>query len=75
MIAAKTIKSGKELCCDYRTSDTKGNPDTQTSPEAYKIIIPQLSSQYGQKRAFDFVAHYIKEMYLTQPQGEKANKS
>ena len=80
LIAARDIKDGEELCYDYGTSDTQGNPDTQAgwecncgspncrhanSPDAYKTIIPRLSQKFGENRALDFVADYIKKIFLS----------
>jgi len=85
LIAARDIKPGEELCYDYGTSDTQGNPDTEgfkcechspncrgdNSPEAYKTIIPKMQEKYGKERGLDFVAQYIKEMFLAETKGQQ----
>lgn len=78
LVAKRNIEPGEELCYDYGTSDTQGNPDTLAgwkcecgsancrggnNPDAYKTIIKNLTQEYGPKRALDMVAHYIKMLY------------
>ncbi|MDD3435757.1 MAG: SET domain-containing protein [Candidatus Gastranaerophilales bacterium] len=77
LIAGRDIKPSEELTFDYGTSDTLGNPDIgwkcdcgatncrgENTPDAYRGIIAKLSEKYGQERALDLVANYIKQMYL-----------